>query len=193
MALSLLGEPPIASLESNGTIAGICKLWAEPTYESVLRAYRPVFSEKVLSINYNPHTELYILPNDYTAMRCIENIARYTVKAGGVKLHSSLPTTDEDGEQVVQDIVITYISNDINLLQSVDDLFSIALAYRIAANIAFPITKDANISAALKQEGNIKLNSWLYSNNQDRRPSRIAEGVLRTHWTKGVNRNGYSR
>ena len=148
LALSRLGESPIASLEEQSPVAVAANQQYDPARRAALRNYNWVFSlrRKELSRLANSvegvYKYTYQLPAD-----CLRPV-RLITGAEGVPPDDGGATGFEPvgNRQICCDeerALLEYVA-DITDPTLFDDLFVESLSYRLAAGLAMPITGDQN-------------------------------------------------
>lgn len=174
MALDLLGQPNIQTLDGTERTVKLCGIWSSAVYNDMLRKYRPHFANTITDIHFNVVKQAHQLPTDYEMIVTAGEGVEYILREDNITI---IGGTEES-------IVLEYISNDINKIQTAPSQFGIALSYTIASSIAFALTKEASIANAMESRSTELWRVWNFSNNQERRPSRFAENLSKTtNWT----------
>ena len=148
LALSRLGESPIASLEEQSPAAVAAKQQYDPARRAALRSYNWIFSlrRKVLTRLAVPvdgiYKYTYQLPADcLRPVRLIGESDRVPPDEGGATGFEPI-----GNRQICCDEERAYLEYvaDITDPTLFDDLFVESLSYRLAAGLAMPITGDQN-------------------------------------------------
>lgn len=175
MALDLLGQKHIQSFDNTDRLSRLCSTWANSAYKQTLREYRPNFAIVEKAIVYDMLAEAYMLPSDYVLVISTASDT-YTISSNTIKL-------DSDG---TDPLMVEYVTSDLTILEYASDLFIQALALTIASKLAFPLTKEAGIANSLSQQADTLWTKFNFSNNKERRPSRLSQSLTRStsKWTR---------
>ena len=180
MSLDLLGQRHVQSLGGADKISQLVGTWAYNTYYSALAKYRPTFATKTTTLHWNTSTKGWTLPQDYILVIDVTGIDEYLINNDIVK-----PIETDTTNNQYSIIEVDYISNDLDLIQGVSPQFEKALAYDVAAQVAFVITKEQKLALALGQGAKTAWSDYSYANNKERRPSRFAKGLTNmSTWTR---------
>lgn len=165
LALGLLGDESIISLSDDSKRAGLCKLFYPAIRDRVLRSHP--WNSAIMRVVLAPLAETpafgysyyFVLPTDPYCLRVIEaNENIYAWKIEGRKL-----LTDEAA------VNLLYIGRvtDVNLF---DSLLIDAIATRLAAELAHPLTAKMNTVTAMWELYKIKLQEARGVNAQEGTP-----------------------
>ena len=141
LALAKLGAYPISSLTEQSKEARLCNVFYEQLRDEVLRAHPWNFAEKRATLALTDTTDFgysyaYALPSDCIACRYLSDSTAVFSVVG-----TTLQTDDATGELVYTARITdpTYF----------DNLFIGALAARLAAELAQPMTGDRGTQQAM--------------------------------------------
>lgn len=174
LALDLLAEEPIASVELPATNVGkTCARWYDETRRALLRQHTWNFAKKrgVLSRGGTPefgYADYYNLPNDY--IRLIGIMSEYEeLRRTNYELEGRTLLINNDGGDSLN---IRYIRDE-EVVTLFDPLFVNLFAHQLAVNIAFKITTKNAVVARVKQlEADLKIMATAID-SQDRPPIRV--------------------
>lgn len=140
LALTKIGESEITSLTENSKAARLCNLHYAPTRDAVIRSHIWNFAIKRVELALSTITPAYdfayqfVLPSD-----CIRILETNLVSTAEFKIENGFVLADSDS------IKVRYLSQ-VTDPTIFDSLFTEALAARLAAELAIPLTDSLNLS-----------------------------------------------
>lgn len=155
LALTKLGDNTISALTDATENARKCKIVYEPTRDSVLRSHSWSFATKIEPLSLIADEEiinwdyLYVYPS-----QCLYLVRIFDENGADDNNYKKLLSPDTNTPCLATNISQAYIEyikkiTDTNLF---DSLFVDALVLKIAAELAIPITGDANLANKFLQE-----------------------------------------
>lgn len=138
-ALVKLGADRIDSLEENSRNAMICREILMPAHEGLLRLYPWNFALKEQGLPKDDQDTAFVLPQDCIKALWINNNLRLKFRIAGRRLFADVSAVN-----------LTYIKQvyDPKLL---DSAYIQALVYRLAADIAVPVSGNREVAALMEQ------------------------------------------
>ena len=173
-ALSELGVATIANLDENSQAARVCNVRYEAVRDEVLRAFPWNCAQKRATLGQDsdsPSFEYdysYALPSD--CLRC-----RYLVDSANNIIGDDYPWRIE-GRHILTDLsevnlVYTYR---LTVVDDMDSLLRAAISARLAAEIAYPLTKSNSLQEVKFKFYLMKLVEAEHGNAQEGRPRKEA-------------------
>lgn len=152
MALSRLGEPPLRTIDPNGSAAArLCYLHYHPTRREVLTAARWTFAIKKTVLSSAAEEQL---PEDYDRK---EAMFTHTLPSDCLRVLSvSCPGWILRGNKIycrAQSVSLSYIC-DLEDTTLFEPLFTAALSLRLAYKLSIPLTGSTTARQALLEEYN---------------------------------------
>jgi hypothetical protein len=163
MALSRIGvTQPIASLAEASNEARICSLWYDLCRKSILRAFQWKFARKIsplqlISLTVPGWEYVYRYPNDcINAIKVTDSGSDRVVTTAGATIYKIpfdiVADTSGAGTAIVsnQSNLCLHYTADISDTNLFDPLFTSALAWLIASEIATPLAAKADFAEAAR-------------------------------------------
>lgn len=171
-ALTRLGHQQITSLDESTKGADLCRLHYAPTRDALLRSHPWNFAIKRATLaleTATPNHEFgyqHALPSD-----CIK------VLRTGIEAQNSADNYRIEGRKLLSDetvVNVEYIAR-IEDVAQFDDLFTDALAQRLAAEISVALTDNASLTKSLWDVYTMKLNEARLQDAQEGTPRDIVD------------------
>lgn len=174
-ALSLLGQRTIVSLDDDSPEALACRIHWEPLRDEVLRSHPWNCASKRASLNRLLETPAYDydyyyqLPTDCLMVRNVEPEGHFELE--GRKLLS--------GSNAIS-ILYTAANDDTT---EYDSQLAAGLSYKLAAELAYQMTKSNSLAQQLDEKGNEKIADAKSSDSiEGKRPDRRSRNWLSAHY-----------
>lgn len=195
MALSLLKNPPITSLDNKDEVSRLCALWYDPSRKEILRKHPWNFAKKRDTISLASvapafgYSDRYQLPNDFIRLIAIDDEEDGLVGKDYQIEEDKYLLLDNDGATSMN---IVYIFDETRPVRF-DPLFLKAFALQLAVNMSYGLAGKTTLRTDCRNMLQEALAEARAINGQDRPPTRVTKSRVigaRRKYSSGIGYEG---